>query len=354
MNDLRFTELLSKKLADEISPDEHKEFMLLMEDNAGYQQEYKSLTQFFKAEEPVQMEMGRLFEKIKGKIEVPAQASSPSPDLDQEPSEQRSFGTWYRIAAILAVGVCAFASYQFLIKKTPEASLIAMNWKTQRTPSRLTSKVVLADGTTVTLNAETQLKYPTEFKGDTREVYLSGEAFFDVKKDAQHPFVIHTDKMSVKVLGTSFDVKAYQNDREYSTSLLTGAVQIELKDHKRQILLKPKEKFNLQNKENQGTDTLAYHVSTLSLLEDAKNPEASFMETSWMSHKLIFKEEPFEDLANNLSRWYGVKITFKNERLKNVKFTGLFEKENLNEALKALQLIESFQYKIADKTVYIY
>lgn len=351
MNDQRFTELLSKKLSDEISMDEHKEFVSMMENNAAYQQEYKSLNHYFEAEEAiVQPEMARLFEKIKGKIEIPEPVSSGK--TAQLPLLKT--GSWYRIAAILVIGICSFATYQFFTKSKPDAALLALDWKTLNTPSRLTEKLVLADGTTVTLNSESQLKYPAEFNGTSREVYLSGEAFFEVKKDAQHPFVIHTDKMSIKVLGTSFDVKAYKNDREYSTSLITGAVQIQLKDKKRQILLKPSEKFNLQNKRSAEADTLAYHISALNLLEAGENPATAFMETSWLSHKLIFQEEPFEVLANNLSRWYGMNIIFKNEKLKDVKFTGLFEKETLNEALKALQLIEFFQYKIADKTVYIY
>ncbi|WP_316820774.1 FecR family protein [Pedobacter gandavensis] len=349
MNDQRFTELLSKKLADEISVEEHKEFMSLLEGNASYRQEYESLKGYFEEETlGTQEEMGGLFERIKGKIEVPESVVLES--IHEGPG----FRTWFKIAAVLMIGICSFAIYQFFIKSKPVPALIAQNWKTLNTPSRLTQKLVLADGTTVTLNSETQLKYPAEFKGDSREVYLSGEAFFEVKKDASHPFVIHTDKMSIKVLGTSFDVKAYQNDRDYTTSLITGAIQIQLKGNKQLILLKPKEKFSLQNKFSSGADTMAYHVSTLNLLAEGENPATAFMETSWLNHKLIFNEEPFEVLANNLSRWYGIKIIFKNEKLRNVKFTGLFEKENLNEALKALQLIESFQYKIADKTIYIY
>lgn len=359
MNDQRFTTLLSKKLADEISLDEHKEFMSMLEGNAAYQQEYRSLTHYFEPEEEVaavKPDMALLFEKIKGKIEIPEPNPREKPEDHQEAVllKKSSFGTWYRIAAILVLGICPFAAYQFLIKSKSDASLLALNWKTLNTPSRLTEKLVLADGTTVTLNSETQLKYPAEFNGASREIYLSGEAFFDVKKDAEHPFVIHTDKMSIKVLGTSFDVKAYKNDRDYSTSLLSGAIQIQLKATKKQILLKPSEKFSLQNKANPRADTLAYSISTLSLLEAGDNPATAFMETSWLNHQLRFKEEPFEVLANNLSRWYGVQIIFKNEKLKDVKFTGLFEKENLTEALKVLQLIESFQYKIANKTVYIY
>lgn len=349
MNDQRFTELLSKQLADEISLDEHKELMLLLEGNAAYQQEYESLNRYFKPEpEAAAPEITALFQKIKGKIEVPENITI------ERTNEVPSFKSWFRIAAILVLGICSFATYQFFIKSEPVATLVAQNWKTLNTPSRLTKKLVLADGSTVTLNSETQLKYPAEFKGDSREVYLSGEAFFEVKKDVKHPFIIHTDKMSIKVLGTSFDVKAYENDRDYTTSLITGTIQIELKAQKKLLLLKPLEKFSLQNKLNLGADTLTYNISTLSALEPGENPAAAFMETSWLNHKLIFKEEPFEVLANNLSRWYGVNIIFKNEKLRGVKFTGLFEKENLNEALKALQLIESFQYKIADKTIYIY
>lgn len=336
MTDQRFTELLGKKLADEISMEEHKEFMLLLEGNAAYRQEYKSLSSYFQSEETEQEDAMPLFEKIKARIENPESADIPL-------SKSR-FGNWYRIAAILALCICSFGGYQLYTKRINSQAESALVWKEISTPSRLTSKITLADGTIVTLNSETQLKYPVQFKGAQREVYLSGEAFFDVKKDAAHPFIIRTEKISIKVLGTTFDVKAYKNDPHTEATLITGAVQVSINNlPEKQILLKPAEKFSFQHQAKNAGDAPLYSIVPL-----------NDTETSWMNHKLVFKNETFDVLANSLSRWYGLQLIFKNESLKNSRFTGFFEKENISQALKALQLIEPFRYKIQDKTVYIY
>lgn len=348
MTDQRFTELLGRKLADEISMEEHKEFMLLLEGNAVYKQEYESLNRYFQQQETEQEDAAPLFQQIKARIEssesVGGSESMERPEPLESPVSKSRFGTWSRIAAALALCICSVAAYQFLHQKSELSGQPELVWKEQQTPSRLTSKLTLADGSVVTLNAETQLKYPAEFKGNSREVYLSGEAFFEVKKDAQHPFIIHTEKMSIKVLGTTFDVKAYKNDPNTEATLITGAIQINLKDQSRaQITMKPQEKFSLQNKATNGKDSVMYSVLPF-----------NDTETAWMNHKLAFKNEAFETLANSISRWYGLKLVFKNESLKNTRFTGFFEKENISQALKALQLIEPFQYKIQGKTVYIY
>ena len=336
MTDQRFTELLGKKLADEISMEEHKEFMLLLEGNAAYKHEYESLSSYFQSEATEEEEAMPLFEKIKARIE--------NPEAVEIPVSNNRFGNWYRIAAILALCICSFGGYQFYNKRISSQTESVLVWKEINTPSRLTSKITLADGTVVTLNSETQLKYPTAFKGDHREVYLNGEAFFDVKKDAQHPFIVHTEKINIKVLGTTFDLKAYKTDSHTEATLITGAIQVSMKDlPEKQILLKPTEKFSLQHQAQNATDAPLYSIIPLNETE-----------TSWMNHKLVFKNETFDILANSLSRWYGLQIVFKNESLKNSRFTGFFEKENISQALKALQLIEPFRYKIQDKTVYIY
>lgn len=348
MTDQRFTELLSKKLADEISLEEHKEFMLLLEENAGYRQEYESLSHYFQHKETDQEAAMQLFEQIKSKIEVPeSPLKVDAAAINEMPlTEVRAgrYGNWYRIAAILAIGISSFGAYQLFYKKSFPSEQSALVWKEMNSPGRRVSKIRLGDGTLVTLNAESQLRYPAEFKGDSREVYLSGEAFFDVSKDAQHPFVIHTEKINIKVLGTTFDVKAYKNDPHTEATLISGAIQISMKDHpEKQVLLKPKEKFSIQNHAADGKASALYSVIPF-----------NDTEISWMNNKLVFKNETFEVLANSISRWYGVTLVFKNESLKNARFTGFFEKEDLSQALKALQLIEPFRYKIQDKTVYIY
>src|ERR1019366_6846207 len=109
-----------------------------------------------------------------------------------------------------------------------------------KSPSRVKSKIVLSDGSVVTLNSETTLRYPAEFNGQTREVYLDGEAFFDVAKDHKHPFIVHAGKMNVRVLGTAFNIKSYANDATSETTLIRGAIEVTMSDRPSdRIILKP-------------------------------------------------------------------------------------------------------------------
>jgi transmembrane sensor len=121
-------------------------------------------------------------------------------------------------------------------------------WQEKYTERKTLSKMILADGSSVTLNADSRLKYPASFDGPTREVYLTGEAFFDIQKDPDHPFIIHTDKMIIRVLGTSFNVKSYPGDASMETTLLQGSVEVTFPDRPAdKIILRPSDKLVIRN-----------------------------------------------------------------------------------------------------------
>lgn len=368
MTDQRFTELLSRKLSDEILADEEQELMLLLAENKHYQKEYTALTEYFQQEEEEPYENAvPLFQQIKAKLK------HDSLTADQEDAAQavslgsaaskpvqaaaRSFALWYRIAAVFILGVCSFGIYQLVRKPNNTGISDGIAWKKLSAPAAKLQQLTLTDGTQVTLNAESELKYPDTFDGRTREVYLTGEAFFEVTKDAKHPFIVHTDKLDIKVLGTGFDVKAYPNDQLTEATLLHGSIQLSLKSQPESpILLKPAEKFILTHASaNTGgiaATKEAYRIVPLSYLNTTDTK--TLVETAWMNNKLLFKDQTFSALSLNLARKYGVNFIFKSEKLKKYTFTGEFEKENLSEALKALQAITPFQYKTDGKTIYLY
>ncbi|WP_052266178.1 FecR family protein [Pedobacter kyungheensis] len=339
MTDQRFTELLGKQLAGELSPEESTEFKSLLAANAGYQQEYQSLSTYFSKKEAPGQNIDEVFERITTRI-------SPIEETEAQPLKtQANYSIWLKIAAVIVLATCGFLIYKtFLTTSQPANELV---WKLASTPAKSVKKLTLADGTTVTLNAVSGLKYPANFTGNTREVYLSGEAFFDVKKDAAHPFIIHTDKIQVKVLGTAFDVKAYKNDAFTETTLIRGRVEIQLKNNTNQkFILQPKDKFVLDNQKNEGSmQRLTYYAG-----EDPN----TIIETSWTNNRLTFKNSDFGSISKQFERWYGITIAFESEKLKDLKFTGQFTQENITEVLNALQMIEHFNYKIKDQTVYIY
>jgi transmembrane sensor len=211
------------------------------------------------------------------------------------------------------------------------------------------SMLVLADGTKVWLNAGSRLVYPVSFTGKTREVQLEGEALFDVAQQAHQPFFVHTGKITVRVLGTRFDVKAYREETQVSATLISGKIQVIMnEDPEKKILLSPHEKLTVMNvvrKEKQGDDTvkeneLRYQVQFLAQAE-----------TDWVENKLVFNNESFDEVARQMERRYAVHIEFGNEMLRREHVSGIFEKESLSQALEILKMTTRFNYKIDSNVV---
>ncbi len=218
------------------------------------------------------------------------------------------------------------------------------------------SKLVLSDGTTVWLNAGSRLIYPDLFTGDRREVTLEGEAFFDVAKHVSMPFLVHAGKITVKVLGTQFDIKAYREDAELSTTLISGKIQVMLDgDPDKKIILKPHEKLTVVNsqlevpdggKEAGSEKVLHYLVQGLPEAESDSLPE-----TAWVDNRLVVSDVTFDDLARMLERRYDVRIDFEDERLKAEHLSGVFEKETIQQVLDILKMTTKFKYSIVGKKV---
>jgi transmembrane sensor len=217
------------------------------------------------------------------------------------------------------------------------------------------TKIQLPDGTSVWLNSSSKLTYDNEnFGAKIREVSLVGEAYFDVVKNPAKPFIIHTAKMDIKVLGTAFNVKSYPTDKTTETSLIHGSVEVTLNDRQEKIMLKPNEKliFNtLQNKSekiNTQKNILKINEKEKPIIELSHLTiypiDNSIVETAWMENKLVFRNESLEDIALKMERWYGVSIVIRTESLKKELITGSFEKETIYQALKALQFTNKFTY----------
>jgi transmembrane sensor len=223
------------------------------------------------------------------------------------------------------------------------------------------SKIHLPDGTEVWLNADSKITYNEKFQGDFREVQLSGEAYFDVAKDIRHPFIIHTQTMDIKVLGTSFNVRSYPNERTTETALVRGSVEITLRNNpEKKIILKPNEKLAVENggktelhnpppgKKDAGDD-LKLTVGKLHY----SHVDTAAIETLWVKNKLAFDGEPLEQIALVLERWFDVKIIVAGDKLKSKKYSAVFDGETLPEVMRALQLTGGFQYSIKKNEVII-
>jgi transmembrane sensor len=268
--------------------------------------------------------------------------------------------------AILMLAIGAF----FFINgnKTEHSNLVAKVPVTNEISTRpgSKSKIVLPDGSTVWLNAGSKIVYDPRFGTEHRELTLSGEAYFDVVKNPDQPFVIHTSKIDVKVVGTAFNVRSYPSERVTETSLIRGIIEVTL--HARpsdKIILKPNEKLVVANEDEETRKPLQparSHAPATNLpsppLVEVRHlsylpVDSTIIETSWLENKLIFRSETFEDLAMKMERWYGVTIRFNTEKIRQKKFTGIFANETLPQALTALQLIAPFHYTITKQEIII-
>ncbi len=224
--------------------------------------------------------------------------------------------------------------------------------------------VMLPDGTRVFLNASSMLSFDPGIKQNKlRRVNLQGEAYFDVKHDADHPFVIHTEKISIRVLGTAFNVKAYPNEMKCETTLIRGSIELTTNAGSTQkFILRPSEKFTLIDGKA-GHTSLAKGATrsdeaAIHRIEHIEPVMLSTMEyipeTSWTQNKLIFDNESLEELAPKLERWYNVNINIVGTTSSGQRFTGAFANETIDQALTAMKLVKPFNFTIHDKDITIY
>lgn len=199
-------------------------------------------------------------------------------------------------------------------------------------------KLRLSDGSLVHLNAMSSLRYPVHFSGETREVELTGEAFFEVSKDAAKPFIVKTAGIDVRVLGTTFNVSAYPDNPYTQTTLVSGSVQMQTKEGA-SIVLKPSQQAELDNKSHEMV---------------VRQVDASLY-TSWVQGKIYFKDERLETIMTTLARWYDVTIVYANEQVKNMRFgCNLNRYEEITPFLKLLEATGKVKTKVENHTITIY
>jgi transmembrane sensor len=223
------------------------------------------------------------------------------------------------------------------------------------------SELLLSDGTKIWLNAGSRLKYPETFSGSAREVILEGEAYFDVAQKADDPFLVHAGKITVKVLGTKFDVKAYKEDAELSTTLISGKVQVMLNDDpEKKIVLSPREKLTVVNRKAISAEhgsqapqinsiahnALSYQVQLLPVVD-----HDSLSETAWLDNKLVVNNQTFGEVAQLLERKYDVQIAFGDEGLRQAHLSGVFENETIEQVFDILRMTTRFTYTIKGKQI---
>lgn len=205
---------------------------------------------------------------------------------------------------------------------------------TLSTPRKGQYKTTLPDGTKVWLNAESSLKFPTQFTAAERNVELNGEGYFEVAHNARKPFIVTSRGQRVKVLGTKFNVNSYENETAISTTLITGSVQLTNSPNKTTVLLKPGQQGKLPS---QSSTFLVDNVDT-------------DVFTAWTSNDFKFSGTPLKEVLKQLERWYDVDVDYK--KVPNVKVHGTISREKkLSTVLYTLEQITDLQFKLTGRRI---
>lgn len=246
---------------------------------------------------------------------------------------------WYqlftKVAAILVIPLLALTAYllinqkESLVTSQTVASAISPTREIYTKPGTRT-KIELSDGTMVWLNDGTIFRYPEQFTQNNRQVFVDGQAYFEVKSNPKSPFIINNPMMTTTVTGTHFNLNAYSKDGFFEATLLEGKIELSRKDGKNNLI--PGERVQFDTITNKWQKN--YDMNTLA-------------STAWINGKLIIQNERLGVAIKKISRWYNVEMVLRDPDLNNLLITGTFENEKLDQTLKliALAIPVKFTYK---------
>lgn len=239
---------------------------------------------------------------------------------------------WFKYAAVLIIGCLLAVNIFYVTKEDPVAYNTVVVPKAQRV------SLILSDGTTVWLNAESRFSYPTKFSESNRTVELEGEGYFEVAHNPKSPFTVALQNLNIRVLGTKFNAKAYPNEPNLIT-LKEGSIEVSTLDYKYHEMMSP-------------NDQVYYTLSDGLVL--IKQTEASNVDT-WTTGDLWFDNQTIAEMAKEIERRYDVKIKIMDSSLINEYFTCHFRKDlTIEQAMDLLKDTRRLNYKIENQTVYLY
>ena len=242
---------------------------------------------------------------------------------------------WYYAAAILLLGIVAGTTFLISSSNFSETGIVNIVYQTNETRMGAKKTFALSDGTKVKLNSESSLRFPEIFKGPYREVYLQGEAFFEVAENPEQPFLIHSSGFVTEVKGTSFNIRAYTNESQ-KIAVVTGLVEVYVP----------------------GGESTPVYPQQMAILNQVEN---SFEITSfdpvkefgWRENVLHFDNEKLSTVFKQLERWYGVKMNVSDESILKEIYQGEYKDESLHNVLTGISFTTGFQFEIKDKEVLI-
>lgn len=350
----RFWLLAAKKLAGDANEEELLELETLI------QQFPEALIMFRDAEQawsqvqfPLQTDFSdqERIDRLKSKLHI---------------DEEKGFGPSHKSRRILIystlliiLSVAAFWILNGSVKRPTTANFVAEKTNTVYAEKGARTKISLPDGSKVILNADSRIFYDNNFLKN-RKLRLEGEGYFEVVKFSGKPFRIETEDMVVDVLGTTFNIRSYKDEKFTEAALIEGAIEIRIKGRKNEVIrLKPNEKIRVAGNErlndSRNREELKRELAliTINHIQPIES-ENLIREIAWTKNKLYFQSEPLEQIALTLERWYGKEIRIEDEKLAGINYTANFESESLLEVLSALQLSAPFRFRSENNRIIIY
>lgn len=220
----------------------------------------------------------------------------------------------------------------------PEAEPLKEEYNTLKIPVGGFYKLVLADGTKVWLNADSELKYPVRFVGKKREVYLKGEGYFQVSKDTSRQFTVHLQHSGITVLGTAFNVSAYEDEAHVYTTLEEGSVTFYSRRNKQQVLLKPGMQSDME-------------VATGKTVVSEVDPS---LYSAWIEGRFVFQSLDLESILRQLQRWYDFEVFYQQQEVKKYRFRGVLSRDmDIRQALDIIEETTDLKFDIQGKTILV-
>jgi transmembrane sensor len=333
-------DLIGKYLAGELSEEEKEKFQVWLNESEGNKQEFelhkkvwKNTQIKFKSSDSESV-FKNLLNQIDDQHELEISTDLPT----YRTKVKYRFLLISKIAAslLLLVSVWYFFNNATPVSKD-QISEIKTNEK--HNPAGQKSRIFLPDGSTVWLNADSKVSYPEKFTDEKREVILNGEAFFEIVKNQDIPFIVRTGKVSTIVLGTAFNVKAFDDDPVTQVALQSGKVKVEFNDNEQTyvMFLDP-------------GDALTYNKSESSAKKNKFEEERLL---SWKDGFIVFRDADLDEIVSTLSRWYGVQFEIKNRDNESWSYTGSFDNAILENVMKSISFTKEFSYTINQKNVII-
>jgi ferric-dicitrate binding protein FerR (iron transport regulator) len=349
MNEDYFLDLIARKLANEpLDASERENLEQLMANDREYRNLFEKVEKRWRDGGPrlLVKNSETVYSNILDRLDTreTVTASDSGTNRDEFKSERKgkhilTGNLWWRAAAVILFFVVA-GFFTKLVLNSPltggstEKSLIVKS-----NPKGQKSLITLPDGSKVKLNSESTLEYGPDFS-EVREVSITGEGFFDVKKEAGRPFVVRSGDVFVEVLGTSFNVEAYSGEK-FSVAVETGRVSVaKIKDDKKEVLgtLTPNEQMKVD------------HLSG----DYTVGPFDSDNVLAWKDGTLVFDHASIEEITKKIDRWYGVNMLVKNKVELIEGFSGRYEDEPLEVVLNGMSFACGFEYEIIGKNIIIW